>query len=102
MKSYTKKDLGGADLMMYVGVHDKRSITGGGVAYRGVVCEKNDELKLSLVFYSISHGMMAETMAHEVGHNLGMKHGFHKDHGGTGKVILYKSYGELKTYSKRN
>ena len=57
--------------MLYMGVECKACITGGGVAYSPVVCGRNDESKLSLCFFSTSYAMMAETMGHEIGHNLG-------------------------------
>ena len=54
-----------------MGVECKDCITGGGVAYNPAVCHPNDEGKLSLCFFSTSYAMAAETMAHEIGHNLG-------------------------------
>ena len=57
--------------MLYMGVECKDCITGGGVAYNPAVCHPNDEGKLSLCFFSTSYAMAAETMAHEIGHNLG-------------------------------
>ena len=59
--------------MLYMGVECKACITGGGVAYNPAVCrpKANDEVKLSLCFFSTSYAMAAETMAHEIGHNLG-------------------------------
>ena len=58
--------------MLYMGVHcESPCITGGGVAYSPVVCGRKDEEKLSLCFISTSYAMMAETMGHEIGHNLG-------------------------------
>ena len=57
--------------MLYMGVQCESCITGGGVAYSPAVCRPNaDEIKLSVCFFSTSYAMMAETMAHEIGHNL--------------------------------
>ena len=58
--------------MLYMGVQCESCITGGGVAYSPAVCRPNaDEIKLSVCFFSTSYAMMAETMGHEIGHNLG-------------------------------
>ena len=57
--------------MLYMGVPVQIGLTGGGVAYNPAVCGNNDEWKLSLCFFSTSYAMMAETMGHEIGHNLG-------------------------------
>ena len=57
--------------MMYIGVQCESCITGGGVAYSPAVCGRKDEIKLSVCFFGTSYAMMAETMGHEIGHNLG-------------------------------
>ena len=72
--------------MLYMGVQCESCITGGGVAYSPAVCRPNaDEIKLSVCFFSTSYAMMAETMGHEIGHNLGWA--FVKK-----KIILILSY----------
>ena len=59
--------------MMYMGKNRscETCLYGGGVAYSPAVCQPNDETKLSLVLFGTSYAMMAENMAHEIGHNLG-------------------------------
>ena len=59
--------------MMYMGMNTScpTCLHGGGVAYMPAVCQPNDEEKLSLCLFGTSYAMMAENMAHEIGHNLG-------------------------------
>ena len=57
--------------MLYMGVNCETCLHGGGVAYISAVCQRYDEIKLSLNFFGTSHAMAAETMAHEIGHNFG-------------------------------
>ena len=49
IKSHTQRDLGDADLMLYMGYGGG---DGGGVAYNPVVCGRNNESKLSVCFFS--------------------------------------------------
>ena len=52
---------------------------------QGVVCGKGiDRYKQSINLYGKSHALLAESVAHEIGHNLGMEHDFSPVHGGTG------------------
>lgn len=85
MYDNTENDLGDADLMLYMGFIGSNYDWGGGVAYAGVVCE--DEIyakyKQSINCYGQSMSSMGELLAHEVGHNLGMMHDFHSNHGGS-------------------
>ena len=88
MFTNTVNDLNGADLMLYMGFNGAGFSSGGGIAYRGAVC-KNDvyyynKFKQSINGYGSSHSAMGELLAHEVGHNLGMRHDFHPTHGGNG------------------
>ena len=105
MFTNTENDLNGADLMVYIGFNLAGRIHGGGMAYLGIACENGrDRLKQSITCYGYSHSAMGETLAHEVGHNLGMAHDFATQHGGDGKAGSggpcdfegFMSYGTLK------
>ena len=65
--------------MLYMGVMCEPCTTSG-VAYVGTVCGNSGKTKLAITFYkpkdefrgirgTYSHGQMAETMGHEVGHS---------------------------------
>ena len=87
MYTNTENDLNGADLMLYFGFTGAGYAAGGGMAYLGIVCINGyDRLKQSINCYGSSHSAMGETLAHEVGHNLGMAHDFATQHGGDGKM----------------
>ena len=85
MYDNTLDDLGDADLMLYMGFIGANYYSGGGIAYRGVVCDSSwyNKYKQSINCYGTSHSSMGELLAHEVGHNLGMKHDFDSYHGGS-------------------
>ena len=84
MFTNTVNDLNGADLMLYMGFIGAGFSSGGGVAWRGVVCKNDNKYKQSINAYGSSHSAMGELLAHEVGHNLGMFHDFDTPHGGNG------------------
>ena len=88
MYSHTERDLDGADLMMYIGGSKcKRCSSGGGIAYMRAVCQnqkRSQKYKQGISLWGQSHASVADTVAHEIGHNLGMEHDFHTSHGGTG------------------
>jgi len=81
MKVHTQNDIGNADLMLYMGLKCTDCQWGGGRAYIGTVCTSADHLKHSVNMYGTSYAMLAESMAHEIGHNLGMHHDFAENHG---------------------
>jgi len=81
MRVHTENDIGNADLMLYMGLKCTDCQWGGGRAYTGVVCTSADKLKHSVNMYGTSPAMLAESMAHEIGHNLGMHHDFATNHG---------------------
>ena len=69
MYDNTLSDLGDADLMLYMGFIGANYWSGGGIAYRGVVCESSGytRYKQSINCYGMSHSSMGELLAHEVG-----------------------------------
>ena len=90
MHAHSRDDLGDADLMLYVEFDPSCAYCtfGGGRAYIGEICVNGyDWLKQSINLYGTSHALIAESMAHEIGHNLGMWHDFSKLHGGTNNYL---------------
>ena len=75
----TKNDLGSADLMVYMGYKGTKE-SSIGIAYGGSVCQpksmNKEHEKLSLNIWDEKLSYAAQTIAHEVGHNLGMHHDF--------------------------
>ena len=79
MGSTTKTDLGSADLMVYMGYKGTKD-SSIGLAYIGSVCRpksmNKEHEKQSLNIWDEKLSYAAQTIAHEVGHNLGMHHDF--------------------------
>ena len=89
MRSETLKNLYPADLMLYFGFNeDKKGFPyGGGIATKNVICEPwGSEKKHSINLFGTSRSAVAESAAHEIGHNLGMAHDFAVIHGGNLKA----------------
>ena len=80
MESSTKRNLKGADLMVYMGYKGTRN-SSIGLAEIGTVCQPSnmnkDHQKHSINIWDEHRSYAAQTIAHEVGHNLGMFHDFH-------------------------
>ena len=85
----TRTELGSADLMMYLVYFDPPIGTSftAGIAYRPAVCRPsfaNNHIKESINrFDPDSVASSAQTVSHEMGHNLGMFHDFAPQHKAT-------------------
>ena len=88
MKQHTENDLGSADLMLYMGFKCKTCTFGGGCTYLGTVCKDSalNKKKQSINNWGTSYAMLGESMAHEIGHQLGMHHDHDTRNGGTGNA----------------
>jgi len=91
MKPHSKKDLGSADLMLYMGLKCCGTKKNGEVSKIGVVCRSSgyNSLKQSVNLWDLGgpqYAMKAESLAHEIGHQLGIYHDFSKLNGGTGSA----------------
>ena len=66
-----------------------------GKSFPRIVCQNQslDEKKQSINLYGTSPAFKAESVAHEIGHNLGMSHDFNWRHGGTGCAFRLGSSG---------
>lgn len=95
MFSTTKADLGTADLMMYMGYETDLWGTIG-IAYGSAVCDhpNGNHYKQSINEWRPTLAAAGQLIAHEMGHNLGMRHDFSPQHeamGCNGQGIM--SYG---------
>lgn len=77
MGSTTKSDLGSADLMVYMGYKGTKD-SYIGIAHIGSICQpksfNKEHEKQCLNIWDEKISYAAQTIAHEVGHNLGMHH----------------------------
>ena len=89
MEPHTEKDLGSADLMMYMGLNCEKGWCekgGGRVSEIAIVCKgsANNKKKGSINNLRSSYAMLAESMAHEIAHQLGIYHDHSSKNKGTG------------------
>merc|ERR550532_3025641 len=62
-----------------------------GIAHTGSVCKTSKGKQQSISMWNQHLSYAAQTIAHEMGHNLGMHHDFHESHGGNGEPNQSKS-----------
>ena len=81
---------------VYVFITGKSSVDGLGLAWEGVACDKRRYMRTSITKYHketdhendhpedvlAEDEATAETLTHEIGHNLGLKHDFQEDSNG--------------------
>ena len=81
---------------VYVFITGKNSVDGLGLAWEGVACDERRFMRTSITKYhkETDHDndhpedvlaedeATAETLTHEIGHNLGLKHDFQEDSNG--------------------
>ena len=65
--AHTEKDLGLADLMLYIGFFGTGYASGGGAAFFASVCDSGiSGDKASVTVYGYSHSAVGGTLTHEV------------------------------------
>jgi len=78
MRKLTADTLGDMDLRVYVGYDTDQGDRVSGIASVGVVCESSgyNPAKWSINEYAERVSSFGSTVAHEMGHNLGLRHDF--------------------------
>merc|ERR1712021_66323 len=76
MAKLTEETLGDMDLRVYVGYDTATNDRVSGIASVGVVCDRWNSQKWSINEYAERVSSFGSTVAHEMGHNLGLSHDF--------------------------